>query len=71
VDCVKKLKPSRQEKGEAISIVVFRTNNIGDALRMARPCNACINTINRVLKHKNYKLKKIWYTNEEGNFERY
>lgn len=37
---------------------------------MAKPCENCINTIKSTLKYKNYKLKKFWYTDEDGNFIR-
>ncbi len=35
---------------------------------MAKPCQHCLNTIYSTLTYKNYKLKKIWYTNEYGEF---
>jgi len=38
---------------------------------MSKPCINCINTIKKTLKYKNYKLKKIWYTNEKGEFIQY
>jgi len=38
---------------------------------MAKPCSHCVKTIHSTLKYKNYKLKKIWYTNEEGDFIRF
>mgnify|MGYP001457848675 CR=1 FL=1 len=34
---------------------------------MAKPCNNCINSINFTLKNKNYLLKKLYYTDENGN----
>lgn len=69
VDCVKKIK--RSHKLSPINIIIFRTNNKGDRLSMSKPCQHCINTIYSELKYKNYKLKKIWYTNELGNFIKY
>jgi len=38
---------------------------------MSKPCHNCIYTIYKTLKYKNYKLKKIWYTDESGEFIRY
>ena len=68
VDCVLKLK--KQEKLTSINLIVFRTNNKGSILCMAKPCENCINTIKSTLKYKNYKLKKFWYTDERGDFIR-
>ena len=65
VDCVEKLKHS--EKCVPINIAVFRKNNKGDSLMMSKPCENCLRTIESTLKYKNYKLKKIYYTDHEGN----
>lgn len=65
VDCVKSLKKS--EKISHINLIVFRTNNAGNKLLNAKPCICCIKTIDFTLKQKNYKLKKIYYTDENGN----
>ena len=65
VDCVEHLKKS--EKKCPINLVVFRTNNKGDKLMMAKPCENCLNTIDLTLKKKNYILKKLIYTNDVGN----
>jgi hypothetical protein len=46
--------------------LVFRTNNNGSNLMNAKPCINCINAINFTLKRKNYNLKKLSYTNEDG-----
>lgn len=68
VDAISKLKIS--EKCKKVTMVVFRVNNSGSKLCMAKPCINCVNTIKTELKYKNYKLKgnKCWYTDEEGNF---
>ena len=34
---------------------------------MAKPCDNCMHVIDFTLKKKNYKLKKIIYTDEDGN----
>lgn len=65
VDCINKLKKS--EKIQHLNLIVFRTNNCGDKLMMAKPCNNCINSINFTLKNKNYLLKKLYYTDQNGN----
>ena len=65
VDCVNRLKHA--EKCHPINIVVFRTNNSGDKLMNAKPCDCCLKTIDFTLKQKNYKLKKLCYSDENGN----
>lgn len=69
IDAVRKLKKS--EKTKKINIVVFRVNNSGSRLCMAKPCCNCVNGIKKALEEKNYKLKanRCWYTNEDGDFE--
>jgi hypothetical protein len=64
VDCVNQLKKS--EKVSTINLIVFRTNNIGNKLMNAKPCECCLKTIDFTLKRKNYKLKKLCYTDENG-----
>jgi len=64
VDCVNQLKKSN--KITPINIIVFRTNNNADKLMMAKPCQNCLNTIHYTLKNKNYNLKKLIYTDENG-----
>ena len=66
VDCVKSLK--KCEKITPLNIVVFRTNNKGDKLMMAKPCENCLKTIDFTLKKKNYKLKKLMFSNENSEF---
>ena len=67
VDCVNRLKKS--EKCKNICIVVFRTNNNGDKLLNAKPCNNCLKTIDFTLKSKNYKLKNIYYSNDNNIYK--
>ena len=69
IDAVSKLKPS--EKRKEVKMVVFRVNNSGSKLCMAKPCCNCIKGIKHAFNHKNYRLKanKCWYTNESGDFE--
>ena len=69
IDAVSKLKPS--EKRKEVKMVVFRVNNSGSKLCMAKPCCNCIKGIKHAFNRKNYKLKanKCWYTNETGDFD--
>ena len=69
VDCVSRLK--KTEKIVPISLVVFRTNNKGDKLMNAKPCQNCVETIDFTLRQKNYRLKKLCYSDDEGIFRNY
>lgn len=64
VDCMEKLKKSHKQKD--VCVFVFRTNNKGDKLMMAKPCDNCYNSIHFNLKQKNFKLKNIYYSDENG-----
>ncbi len=35
---------------------------------MAKPCENCLKTIDFTLKKKNYKLKKLMFSNENSEF---
>jgi cytidine deaminase len=69
IDAVSKLKPSKKHK--EVKMIVFRVNNSGSKLCMAKPCCNCVKGIKEGFNNKNYKLKanKCWYTNESGDFE--
>ena len=60
VDCMNRLK--KMEKLTDISIIVFRTNNQGDYLLMSKPCDNCMRSIRHTLHWKNYRLKNLYYT---------
>ena len=57
----------RSEKNKPIDIVVFRTNKSGKDLLMAKSCNNCKNIMNKVLIGKNWKPRKLIFTDENGN----
>jgi hypothetical protein len=61
---VNKLKPSHKKK--PIDIVVFRTNKNGTSLLMAKSCTHCKSIMNKVLISKNWKPRKLIFTNENG-----
>ena len=60
VDCMNRLK--KMCKLTDISIIVFRTNNRGDSLLMSKPCDNCLRSIRHTLHWKNYRLKNLYYT---------
>lgn len=64
VDCVMQLK--KMEKLTYINLIVFRTNNCGTASMMAKPCNNCLVTIHTILYKKNYRLKSLYYTDNNS-----
>ena len=61
---VQKLKASGKKK--PIDIVVFRTNKSGNELLMAKSCTNCKNVMNRILAAKNWKPRKLIFTDENG-----
>ena len=69
MEAVNKLRKS--EKNISIKMIVFRVNNSGTDLCMAKPCENCVRGIRRTLRRKNYKLKgnKCFYTDENGEID--
>ena len=64
-----KLKYSNKKRD--ICIFVYRTNSKGDKLMMAKPCKNCYNSIHYILLKKNYNLKKIYYSDNNGDIKIY
>ena len=66
IDAVSKLRKSK--KCKKVNMIVFRVNNSGSKLCMAKPCCNCIKGIKQEFERKNYRLKanKCWYTDEDG-----
>ncbi len=64
VHCVKQLK--KMEKLTYINLIVFRTNSCGNILMMSKPCNNCLKTIDTTLYKKNYRLKNLYYTDNNS-----
>ena len=54
------------EKKKPIDIIVFRTNKSGNNLLMAKSCSNCKNVMTKVLKEKNWKPRKLLFTDETG-----
>ena len=64
-NAVNKLKLS--EKNKPIDIIVFRTNKSGSDLLMAKSCTNCKRIMNKVLLSKNWKPRKLIFTDENGD----
>jgi hypothetical protein len=65
LDALTKLKPLRQKRLEIIDLLVIRlskTNNI----QSSRPCNNCIELMTYLPEKKGYKIKTIYYSNNDG-----
>ena len=76
MDAVQKLKDASRfglssKKPKRVIVIVFRVNNAGTRLMMAKPCCHCIAGMKRMLERKNYKLHKGWYSTDEGMYERF
>jgi hypothetical protein len=37
---------------------------------MAKPCSKCLRYIKKECRRKNYKIHRIYYTNEEGEIDK-
>lgn len=62
---VNKLK--KTEKNKPIDIVVFRTNKNGTGLLMAKSCSNCKSIMLKTLTEKNWKPRKLVFTDSNGN----
>ena len=65
LDALTKLKPLRQKRLEIVDLLVIRlskTNNI----QSSRPCYNCIELMNYLPEKKGYKIKTIYYSNNDG-----
>ncbi len=52
-----------------INMVVIRVNNNGDLL-MSKPCNNCINRLQKLCKQYNIHINYIYYSDSTGNITR-
>ena len=61
------LRLPKQKKEKEINLAVLTTNKTGTILIKSRCCDNCIKSIDIISKKKNYKVKKIYYIDENGN----
>ena len=66
VDVLQKLRPTKTKKLKNINLLVFRTNNKGNKLMNAKPCQSCLNYYKKNINRKGYRLKNIYYTDENS-----
>jgi len=72
MDAIQKLPINRKKKMIKINVLVFRISRGKKRnLMNARCCDNCYNGLHRVSKQKNYKIKNIYYTNDDGLIEKY
>jgi len=65
-DAINKLKPLyRKKKLESINIIVIRFSK-NNKLQNSKPCANCIKTMKILPEKKGYKIKNIYYSNENG-----
>jgi len=72
IDAIQKLPINRKNKMIKINVFVFRiSRGKKKNLMNARCCDNCYNGLHRISKQKNYKIKNIYYTNNDGLIETY
>ena len=75
MDAVQKLNNAigfgSSKNPKKVIVIIFRVNNAGTRLMMAKPCCHCIAGMKRELGRKNYKLHKGWYSTDAGTYARF
>jgi cytidine deaminase len=65
-DAINKLKPIAKKKHlQNINILVIRFSK-NNKLQQSKPCVNCIRTMKTLPEKKGYKIKNIFYSNENG-----
>lgn len=66
-DALSKLMPLKYKKKlEKISLLVIRLSP-NNKLKISKPCSSCIQLIKTIPLKKGYKIKYIYYSDNEGN----
>lgn len=66
-DAINKLKPLRRKKHlENINLLVIRISKYNKLLN-SKPCANCINLIKILPEKKGYRIKNIYYSNDNGD----
>ena len=65
-DAILKLKPlERKKKLQSINLLVIRFSK-NNKLQNSKPCANCIQTMKILPEKKGYKIKNIYYSNDNG-----
>lgn len=65
-DAINKLKPlARNKKLEPINLLVVRFSK-NNKLQNSKPCANCIQTMKTLPEKKGYRIKNIYYSNDNG-----
>jgi hypothetical protein len=66
-DAIRKLpKLRRNKRQQQISILVIRVS-VKNRLLLSKPCCNCINIMKTIPEKKGYKIKNIYYSDDNGN----
>lgn len=69
---MEKLPINKKNKMIKINVFVFRISRSKKKnLMLAKCCNNCYKSIYEIAKKKNYKVKNIYFTNNDGVVEKY
>ena len=69
MDAIDKLKTrEKKKKLFEINILVIRVNNSGN-LCSSQPCHKCVDYMKTRAVKKGYKIKKIYYSNSNGEIK--
>ena len=65
-DAINKLKPLRiRNRLQSVNLLVIRVSK-NNKLQQSKPCANCINIIKKLPAKKGYRIKNIYYSNENG-----
>lgn len=66
-DAINKLKPLyRKKRLESINLLVIRISK-NNKLQCSKPCTVCIKNMKFLPEKKGYKIKNIYYSNNNGD----
>ena len=64
-DVINKLKPLYRKRLESINLLVIRFSK-NNKLQNSKPCGNCIQTMKTLPLKKGYRIKNIYYSNDNG-----
>jgi cytidine deaminase len=66
-DALSKLMPLKNKKKlEIINLLVIRVSS-KNKIQSSKPCNNCIEAMQKIPEKKGYKIENIYYSDENGN----